>query len=774
MGHHAIWVGAMAAIAAGSITTADAQTAPATDTTVSTKTSNQLEEITVTAQKRTEDVRKVPLSVSVLSGNDLETQHIDDFGDLTRAIPNLSFSGTSGSGPGLNNIEIRGISSAAGQSTVGVYLDDVSLTTRNLYSQGTPEPKFFDIDRVEVLRGPQGTLYGASSMGGTIKVITNQPDTEEYSGSVYSELSGTDGGGLNYKETGILNAPLIKGKLGMRIGVQTSGDDGYIDLVSPIDGHVLKSNINVEHDTVARLAFKLTPNDYLTITPSVFYQRVATDDIDASYLELPKNQTNKLVQEPGVDRLIVPSLTIGYNLGFADLTSVSSYFYRDFKRTQDGTAINSPFLGTQVTDPVLGAVVGGLPSAVNLDNKIGQISQELRLASKPYDGVGLPITWLGGLFYSDEHTKVSDNEPIFGLNAAFSAAGQDPQDPAALAGAFPNDFVNDSSYYSERRYDTRQYAVFGEASYYITPAIKATAGARYLFARDGLDRDGNYYYAGGPVSSAVTGRSYALTPKFALSWDVNDDNTIYANATKGFRLGSENRPIPLTTAVQDDLNNLGLKSAPAAYQPDKLWNYEIGSKSRFFDNRVSVNASLFYIDWTSIQQDVFLPISGFDFETNLGNAESYGAELEIKGKVTPNIILGASGAYTHATLTTSEPSLGIPSGSKVEGVPDWNATFTGEYDFQVAGRYDSFLRAGWNWVGASHGTLISTDPDFKRPVYDTIDASVGVDLGNWEVSIFGKNLANNDKVIQRPNVQGVNEGFRLRPMTIGMSVSGKF
>jgi iron complex outermembrane recepter protein len=774
MGHHAIWLGVAAALAAGSIDVATAQTAPAADATTSSKTNSQLEEITVTAEKRTEDVRKVPLSVSVLSGNDIETQHIDDFGDLTRAVPNLSYSGASGSGPGLNNIEIRGISSAAGQSTVGIYLDDVSLTTRNLYSQGAPEPKFFDIDRIEVLRGPQGTLYGASSMGGTIKVITNQPNTEEYQGSFYSELSGTDGGGLNYTATGVVNVPLVAGKVGMRIGVQSSTDDGYIDLVSPTDGHIIKSNINVEHDMVGRLAFKLTPNEDLTITPSVFYQRVATDDIDASYLELPKNETDKLVQEPGQDRMVVPSLTVGYNLGFADLTSVSSYFYRDFHRVQDGTSINSPFLGTQVTDPTLGALVGGLPSAVNLDNKIGQVSQEIRLASKPYDGSGLPVTWLGGLFYSDEHTKVSDNEPIFGLNAAFAAAGQDPTNPADLAGGFPNDFVNDNSYFSERRYDTRQYAAFGEASYYITPAIKATAGARYLFARDGLDRVGDFYYAGGPVASAVTGHSYALTPKFALSWDVDDENTVYANATKGFRLGSENRPVPLTTAVQEDLQNLGLTSAPAAYQPDKLWNYEIGSKSRFLDNRLSVNASLFYIDWTSIQQDVFLPISGFDFETNLGNAESYGAELEIKGKVTPQIILGASGSYTHATLTTAEPTLGIPSGAKVEGVPDWNATFTGEYDFIVAGRYDTFLRGAWNWVGASHGTLISTDPDYTRPVYQTIDASFGVDLGDWEVSIFGKNLSNNDKVIQRPNVQGVNEGYRLRPMTIGVSVSGKF
>ncbi len=774
MGHHAIWVGAMAALAAGSITSADAQTVQTGDATVTTKTSGQLEEITVTADKRTEDVRKVPLSVSVLSGNDLETQHIDDFTDLTRSLPNISFSGASGSGPGLNNIEIRGISSAAGQSTVGIYLDDVSLTTRNLYSQGAPEPKFFDVDRVEVLRGPQGTLYGASSMGGTLKVVTNQPNTQEYEGSVYSELSGTDGGGINYVETGILNVPLINGKVGMRIGIQTAGDDGYIDLVSPTDGHLIQSGINTEHDTVGRLAFKLTPTDNLTITPAIFYQRVATEDIDASYLNLPKNETDKLVREPGTDRMAVPSLTVNYDVGFADLTSVSSYFYRDFNRVQDGTAINSPFLGTQVTDPALGAIVGGLPSAVNLDNKIGQISQELRLASKPYDGSGLPLTWLGGLYYSDEHTKVTDNEPIFGLNAAFAAAGQDPTNPADLAGAFPNDFVGDSSYYSERRYDTRQYAVFGEANYYITPAIKATAGARYLFARDGLDRVGNYYYAGGPVSSAVTGHSYALTPKFAISWDVNEQNTLYANITKGFRLGSENRPVPLTVATEQDFANLGISGAPNAYAPDKLWNYEIGAKSRFFDNRLSVNVSAYYIDWSNIQQDIFLPISGFDFETNFGSAESYGSEIEIKGKVTPTITLGLSGGYTHATLTTAEPTLGISAGQKIEGVPDWNTTFTGEYDFSVAGRFDAFVRGAWNWVGASHGTLVKTDPDYQRPVYDTIDASVGADFGAWEVSLFGKNLGNNDKVIQRPNVQGVDEGYRLRPLTIGMAISGKF
>ena len=205
-----------------------ASPAPSATGTPGTETTEQ---VVVTSQKRREDVRKVPLSVSVISGDAIQENHVNDLTDLTRSVPNVSFS--SQAGAGLSTIEIRGISSQAGSATVSVYLDDVSLTTRNIYSQGTAEPRFFDIDRVEVLRGPQGTLYGASSLGGTIKFISKQPDSKTFSGNATTEVSSTSHGGTNYMAQGIVNVPLLNERIGLRLGVQSGHDSGYINQVDP-------------------------------------------------------------------------------------------------------------------------------------------------------------------------------------------------------------------------------------------------------------------------------------------------------------------------------------------------------------------------------------------------------------------------------------------------------------------------------------------------------------------------------------------------------------
>src|SRR5438105_3741717 len=257
-----------------------AQTAPAPAEAASAPRAVMLDQVMVTSQKRKEDVRKVPLSISVLSGDALQDNHINDFTDLTRSVPNVSFSGQAGAG--LSTIEIRGVSSQAGTATVSIYLDDVSLTTRNIYSQGMAEPRFFDIDRVEVLRGPQGTLYGASSLGGTIKFISKQPDSNAFSGSASTEVSSTSHGGTNYMAQAVVNVPLIKGNTGLRIGVQTGHDSGYIDRVDYKTLQVIEKGINSTHWDVLKLALKSDFGAGWSVTPALFAQRYKSDDIDAA------------------------------------------------------------------------------------------------------------------------------------------------------------------------------------------------------------------------------------------------------------------------------------------------------------------------------------------------------------------------------------------------------------------------------------------------------------------------------------------------------------
>jgi len=735
--------------------------------------SDQIQTVTVTAQKRKEDASKVPISMSVLGGEELQAQHITDITDVTRAVPNVSFSGQGlgGAGPGLSNIEMRGVASSAGSNTTGIYLDDVSMTTRNIFSLGAAEPKFFDLERIEVLRGPQGTLYGAGSMGGTVKFISNQPDLHQTSTDLTSEISSTQGGGVNYQLTAVQNAPLIPGELAVRVGVLQGRTSGYIDQVDS-SGHKVASNINWERDTVLRLGVKWKPTTQLSIAPSLFYQQVHTGDIDASYLDLAPNKTSKTVREPGVDKLTVPSLTVGYDFGGADLTSVSSYFQRIFNRTQDGTAVNSQYIGSVLNglpdSPVgLGDAVGVLPSAVLLNNRVFQFSQELRLASKSYEPGRTPLTWIAGAYYSNLRTALYDNEPVFGITDTFSSFGVDPADPNLLGSATPNDMV----YQSLRRYKTTQAALFGELVYHFTPSFYGTAGARYIKSKDSLDQDLNYYFADGPQHIQRGANGSAITPKVALTWEVTPNETVYGTAAKGARLGSENRFIP-TGVCGQDLKNQGLTNGvPASYGPDSLWSYELGSKSKLLDNRLNVNLAAFYINWKKLQQDVQLPICGFDYETNIGGAKSVGFELEVKGKPNANLTLGVAGGYTNAEVTSDVALLNVKSGDPVAGVPRYNVTVTADYSFDITGSVSGFVRGSSSWVGSSHGSLVKTDPDYARPGYNTINLSAGANYNAWQVSLFAKNLFNDQKVIQRPNVEFVNEGYRLRPRTIGISLS---
>ena len=780
----------------------------------------KVEEVVVTAQKRSENVRKVPLSVTVLSGAQIRAAHIQNFADLTRAVPNLSFS--SQAGEGLSTLEIRGIASQAGTATVALYLDDTSLTTRNLSTEGTAEPRFLDIARVEVLRGPQSTLYGASALGGTLRYISNQPKMDVFEGNVFSELSGTYHGTVNWDEQGVLNIPIVHNQMVLRIAGETGGDGGYITNVNPANGAVVKDNINGQGFNVVRGSLLWTPTDWLTVTPAVFFQNFETHDVDAQYLSLPKFQTPKVVAEPGRDKLIVPSLTINADLGFANLIAVTGNFERQFHRTLDSTIYDN--LSLYVCDPLDAAItctdnagnpvynappglygaLNNLPSETYYSNTVRQWSEEVRLVSKPYvPGEGLPFTWIAGLYYSDEHTTSTDTEFVNGASATFRRYNANPSDPTVILGGAPGFIVNDEVNNSEQAYDTAQYAVFGEGTYYPLPNVRLTVGGRYQFSRDGESSFQSLFYSYGDTGLRTSvGHFYAFTPKFAIGWDVNPNNTIYANVSKGFRLGSENRELPFLAAEANasgtpsyDLAQLGLHSSPVSFGPDKLWNYEIGDKARLLGGRLLVNADFFYIMWSDIQQLVPLVTSGLTFETNAGSATSYGGEFEVRGRVTDSLTLGFSGSVVRATLNdgvniNGNLVNGTFAGEKVPGVPEYNFVFDAKQTFQVNDRVSGFFSLTPTWVGDSHGDVVTTNPDYKRPSYITMDAAAGLDFGRWELTVFGRNLTNNNKIIQRPDIQGSassayglnylgsfvrnTQGFTLRPLTIGMNASLRF
>jgi iron complex outermembrane recepter protein len=749
--------------------------ARAQDQTTATQ-AGQLEEIVVTSTKRTENLRAVPQSISVITGTQLQQMHVDDYADLARNVPGLSF--TNSGGPGLSNLEIRGISSSIGSPTVSIYLDDTPISIRNNgFYAGQPEPLLFDLAQSEVLRGPQGTLYGASSMGGTIRLVSNPVSLSSYQGSAYSELSETEHGGFNYVFRGVVNVPIVTDTLGLRIGLETTQDSGYVDHAK-LDGTLDGRGINGDRANVlkATLLWDVTPD--LTITPSVFLQRTHIADTGLVDLDNSHYVTTKLVSEGGTDTLATPSLKINYDFDWANLTSVSSYAYRHFPRTTDGTFFNSEFVGFFLDDildqpgkdgKLHGDALGALPGPVYNSLNSRQVTEEIRLVSKPYDpkGDGLPITWIAGLYYSDAKYLGTSAQYITDFNQTFAQFYSGT--PAEVLGApTPNnlfyDFVN--------RLDDRQYAAYGELSYYVLPEFKLTAGLRYLYGRDSATNVSGGFFASTPFSSGNT-KAYALTPKFAATYDVTDSTTTYVNISKGYRLGGINAPVPAEQCAVD-LHAFGLDQAPNNYQPDKLWNYEVGAKSRFLDNQLSVNVSAYDIEWDKIQLDVPLKTCGFDYFANVGHARSVGFETEVLERLTPDLTVGFTGVYDDATFTQAEANLGIRNGDIVPGSPKWSITLTADYEKQLSDLYGFFARANWQFIGTSHGTFVRDNQDYQRPNYNLFGASIGLTYDNWEFSIFTKNLFDEKKVIQKPADNFVAEGYTPVPQIFGLSAEVKF
>jgi outer membrane receptor protein involved in Fe transport len=788
----------------------------------------QLQEIIVTSQKRTEDIKDIPFSVSALGGVQLTEHHIADYDDITRALPGISF--TAGPGPGLDNIEIRGVSSTSGSATVGIYIDEVSVTVSNSQYDGAVQPKLFDLDRVEVLRGPQGTLYGASSMGGTIRFITKQPDLTETSASVGTDLSDTHHGGFNNDEYGILNIPVIEGVFALRIGVDLSHQSGYIDHYVPTPtgagpgGTILalgtndstgvlgQRGVNDIRTQVFRITGKIAAPDQWTITPAFMWQRTAASDTDIFYPDIGLYDQDKRVAEPSTDDLVLPSLTVTKSFGWAELTSVTSYFQRDFRRVTDGTLYNSNIFandyvvgGAYTTPPTpvptAGQVyatetqLGFLASPANYDARTEQISQELRLSSKSTSIAGVATTWTAGLYYSDQHRRFLDDEFIPGLQSTYQSiygyginSNQSVVGPSyyGATAAYPGvSFASDLIYYGHTYPIETQIAPFGEFGFEITPALKATVGLRYVSAKSSeLVNSGGFYAYGLPATYNDSEKFSATTPKFSLDYAINDNSNLYVTIAKGFRLGGPtgpdptfqpNGPPPATPGTCDsDYISYGLTGAPKEFQSDSLWSYELGSKGHYLDNRLSINAAVYAIDWSNIQQTINLPTCGYLFTTNVGDAKIYGSELELRALLAQGLTLSLNAGTTHAYITSvSTEGAGIVNvGESILGVPAFSVTPSLDFDAPIGDQMSAFARIDYPYTGRSRGYFDSSGlPNLFQPGYGIVNLNVGVTRGKLSVGLYAKNLLNWDHIIQYPSVNSVQEGYTVRPMTVGVTAT---
>jgi iron complex outermembrane receptor protein len=707
----------------------------------------QLAEVVVTATKRAESIQNVGISVTTLSSIQLSDKGVEQFMDYGASIPNLSFGiGASDGSLGGRGVALRGIQ---GSNTTGFYIDDTPVLE-------TLDPHIVDIARIEVLRGPQGTLYGAESMGGTLKIITEQPDLKALAGQVHVGASSTDHGSFNQLLEGVINVPLVNDLVALRASAFYQFDDGYFTKGLGPESAPPTATINHLGSMKyygGQLALRIQPTSDLTITPRIMYQR--TDQGGSPYAyDTANNLTQREVYNVttgGTDKWWLASLTVNYTVPFGNFVSSSGYFDRKTFEYEDDTDVTQYYLGT--TSPIA--------SPITREQDLRRFAQEVRFSST-FKG---PMQLIVGGFYSDS-TRPRDYE--------WTAPGL----PAAIS---PSDLL--LTFIDSR--EAKEYALFGDVSYDLLPNLKATVGMRWFRdtatfhqLTDGL------FFGGVPTTYVASETSETgVTPKYLLEYKVLPDLLLYAVAAKGFREGGNNIALPAgppPAGCDADLANLGVTaSGIAGFKSDSIWNYEAGFKSSFADRRFTLNGAGFLIQWDKIQQAVHLPICGYGYTGNAGRARSTGFELEFNGRLLPDLTFGLSVGYEDAHITEQGPGTPQVAGSPVYQVPDLTVASNLEYQRPLTAAWVGFARGDFSHIGSSYSANNDVQSPRFRSGYSLADLRFGARNERYEVTLFIKNLTNEranlgDAILIGSENPGHPRFVISAPRTAGIEARSKF
>jgi iron complex outermembrane recepter protein len=800
---------------AAALLCAAAVTAPSfAATPSSTPESNTgLEEIIVTAEKRESTVQATPIAMTALSAGDLAEQNIGSIQDLVGAIPGISLRTA---GPGQTEYEMRGLGSAGGSvATVGFYIDETPLSASAVALNGRTviDADLYDLNRTEVLRGPQGTLYGAGSMGGTIKLVTNPPKLNSFEGAAAVDASQTTGGSTNGRGSLMLNVPIgdiaalrvvttgkyISGWIDRKVIAAGQfpfptnfGNCGvyYCNRGDVQDAPVAEDhrNSNLERFISSRAALLVQPSDALSITGNFMYQRIDADGYNNYQATgTTPGGTDAIYQpydikEPYYDAFHMFSLKVSYDMSFANLTSASSYWKRDVYQSTDSTeALQNIFNYTAF-----------VPNLYSENDLTTQVAQELRLTSR---GEG-DFQWVGGLYYSNLHSGyITRNQTVGFVTTPVCPAGGpvgghcDPADQFLYAPPVTGPNPEGIMFNDNNPNILKQEAIFGEASYKFTPTLKLTAGLR--FYKFDISNEANQRGLGTasgdatPTISTASGSNTSLLPKVNVSYEPTSDLTVYSTLSKGSRPGGVNLPIPLTPFSQGAFYYCGpgtgpsyLVNQPAYYSPDDLWSIEFGEKAKFNDRRFTVNADVFYVKWHNIQQLIVLSC-GYPYNTNVGDAKAYGPELEMAAKLTDEITADLSAAYTQSYISTAKEIPGLPGsdGTRVTNIPRYTGDLSLTYESMVHEDYKFKFRLAEAYVGPVEDTAYYRE---ILPAYGLMDFRMGLGKGVWTASVFGTNLTNKraamtiDNTVfawQQPTITRVSTN---QPRTIGIGFETKF
>ena len=833
-----------------------AQAAEAADAAAA-RGAGQFEEIVVTATRRDDTINRVPLSIAAINAKALERQEVRGIDDIRRSVPGIGLqfgnNGDRAATSGDTNISIRGIASIAGAATTGIYLDDVPLFKTAFISSGygAAYPKVFDLERVEVLRGPQGTLFGGSTEGGAVRFITPAPSLTTTTYRVKAEGSSTKSGNGSYEAGVMFGGPIKEDVLGARVSVWGRHDGGWLDHVSRFTGRTLAGDTNHENAWLIRAALTWQATPDLTITPAFFYQRDKRADTDQFWMDAPSvsapavgynavgggncaaatrppcnfvipahvypaydmfgpgKSGNELIDpvtgaeraslSPRDEKITVGSLTAEYDFGFASIKSISSYMQDSVEGLNDNTFLGGNPLQAPLSYPANEVfLVPYAYSLTNYENHLRRLTQELRITSKS-DG---RMTWVAGAYYSIDHFRgaqlVSDNTEI-----TFPIARGQTYQQAFVSVVTPNGFAPWGGFngtnvaqknYAEVDSLEEHYAGYGEINYKLTEQLKLTLGGRYShdkvdtrFIALGGQNFGNRTatLANGGLQPGSNSDS-PTTVKFGGSYQISENDMVYATVAQGFRPGSFNNHLQgLQNIARGVCTLAALNAQPVNYGPDKVWSYEAGAKMRF-GQVLQVNSSVYRIDWNDIQTQLIDPACG-NYTANAGKAVSQGFDAQVTLKPIANLTVTSNIGYDDAHYKTTINGPGgiflLNKDDRIAGVPKWTATVGATYDFTVLDRA-AYISGDYQYAGpVVRGTAPNTvgyrADQWQGNKVDFVSMRAGIEVRpQLDFAFYVKNLTNSQDLTQKLGGAATNRpgshqtfGGTFRPREIGISIN---
>ncbi|HTU09844.1 MAG TPA: TonB-dependent receptor [Allosphingosinicella sp.] len=752
------------------------------------------QEIVVTATLRATNLQDIPFSINAQTERDIQRSGATTIEDLSRNVAGLQIQNL---GPGQSQVAVRGV--AAGQivrdqpgvkEQVGVYVDD-SVISLSLF---TPDLDFYDLNRVETLRGPQGTLFGSGSVGGTIRYITNQPNLSRFEGSLEANLNLLDGGDFGGALRGMINAPVSDSMAIRAVGYYTQYG-GFVDAVGPAAGE----NVNDGHRAGGRIAIRLQPAENITITPRIIYQEIRANGFNRqevynvysnAFTTPPRTFRERehylLLREHFADNTFLADLNINVELGDIALTSISSYVNRDISVSRDASALT----GSVSIDLGFPTAAVNLPSNLVDTTDLETFTQEVRLATNS-DG---PFNFVAGVFYAHTNRFYRQRLPTPGYDA-FTDATLGAGTSAAVANGFPAN----SPYNSDLPYSIDQYAAFGEATWDITDQLHLTAGGRfYDFSETRRFKSGGLFANGDNRVDDTS--SSGFSPRLILSYEPADDIRINAQASKGFRLGGVNDPLNLPLCTPTDAALFG---GFQSYDDETIWNYEVGVRGR--RGGLNFSAAAFYTDMNNLQVTLDAGSCSSRIVFNVPNAHSQGIEVELSAEPVEGLNFSINGTVLEAEFDSTLPgalaaTTGIREGNRLPSVPKFQLSASASYEFPIADGANAYFGASYQHVGSRYTqpsdqennprSFVSGLPfngapgtgatiiDLKLPSYDYVNLSAGIDWDNgFGAMIYVTNLFDENALLSFDRERGgrARLGFNIgQPRVIGITLRKRF